>query len=266
MAFNNWKMVESEFGRTSPRITIAATSTADAVYDDILPLVGGWQSQGGHAQYIVPSTFADIQNKIGGGFPQFQGLYCNHTKQKFILGTDAGGTGYQLVEVEFEFGELQEWTTNDNCQSAIISTELSIEGLALPQGSFTWTSGTNSGNPLDPDKDIQPQLWLPFVAIEVNFAFKPTLPLQTFNDNAGMVNSANVTIAGVTFSAGQLLFQGVQSEPSTSVDGSIGWSRVIKFAARQDDWNKVYSPADGTFESVTPNLYDTGDLNDVLTS
>ena len=186
--------------------------------------MGGWQSSGGSAPtYSVPQTFANIQGSVGGGFPNFQGLYCLSFKPKFILGTDSGGTGYQYAEVTFEFGELKEWTQNDNCQSAIISTELSIEGLALPQGGYTWTSGTNSGKLLDPDKDIQPQLWLPFLQIEVNFGFKPTLPLSTFNDQGGFVNSANVVIAGVTFSAGQLLFQGVQGEPSTSCDGAHYW-------------------------------------------
>ena len=257
-------------GGTSPRIVVSCTSTADAVFNDILPIVGGWQSQGGQAAtYIVPQTFQDFQQSIGGGFPNFAGLYCLTSKLKSELGTDSNKTGYLQFRVDLEFGELKAWTKNDNCQSAIISGEISVEGLALPQGNCQWTSGTNSGKAFSNETDIQAQKWLPFLAIEVNFPFKPTLPLDTFANLASNVNSANVIIGGTTFTAGQLLFQGAQYEPSTSCDGSIGWSRVLKFGARKDDWNKAYSTSDGSFETFTINgttLYPTGDLNGVLTA
>lgn len=269
MTLTNFTLTESEFGQTSPKIVITCTSTADAVYQDILPVVGGWQSQGGvAATYSVPKTFAQFQQSVGGGFPNFAGLFCLNAKIKTHLGTDSNATGYHYVDVDFEFGELQQWTQGGICQSAMITMDLASEGIPIPTGGgiLKWASGVNSGNALDPNDDIQPQLWLPYLSIEVNFPFKPTLPIATFLDDDPAVSSADVVIAGITIPAGLLIFQGLQTAPSTSCDGSFGWSRNLKFGARSVDWNKVYSTADFSFQSVNHPLYPTADLNSLFTS
>lgn len=210
-------------------------------------LEGGYQTVFGVPVYLPPATF-----------PEMPGLQCNGVDIEPF--GDQTADDYLTARLKVSYGTNKAGDDNgDPKDIAEITVSIAAEALQIPPPDeakiFQWASGPKSGEDI---KQSVPSLikWLPLAEINVKFKFKPSFDIEAFAGLAAMVNDATVSILGADFDEQTLLFMGANTSVAITTDGTKGFGRDIKLVHKQSGWNYLYDPEIGSFNRVTPELYE----------
>lgn len=211
-------------------------------------LTGGYTRVGGSMEFVAPSSYPYNSSLVVNNVSiEPEGDLSKHTAQHARLTIQYGVPDYPDEEDLF--------TT---------SISVSAEGIALPKENFTWSSGSKNGEQLS-DSDAEVSKWIPFVSITMSSPWLPRLDAEKMGEKMNHVNSGSFAIPNDdTLDAGTILFLGANNDQTRSTDGYQMASRSLEFAYRKDGWNKIWSPEDNDFESLTPDIYESTTFDELF--
>jgi hypothetical protein len=193
------------------------------------------------------------------------GLLCNKVSvKKWGSGTWLPGGGFQDAELTATYGILKNIggpSASSGIELAELSTTTSGEGLTLPKGAFTWTSGAQSGKALG-DDDITPSLIMPFTEVALKIKYLQSDGLSTMAQLAGCVNQYTFSVLSLSAPQDCALFLGGNLSVSLTTMGTTQWQRDLKFGIRQNSWNKFLCTANSppTWETISSPPFQEADL------
>lgn len=219
-------------------------------------LVGGLQVVGGSPIIFPAARYADI--------PGLQCLSVTTRKATDVktaaelAASPPGTVGWKSAILTAQFGIPENSENNDSLPAlGEIAVDVSAQAFVVPKGSFKWTSGPSNGKALN-DDDLTPSITFPQIDLTLSVFNVSELDLPGIADVAGKVNNSTF----LNFDANRVLFVGAQSQRKVTVDGNNAWTLNFKFSVLPSvtHWNKVYHSKSGTWQTVSPKPYQTGDL------
>lgn len=152
-----------------------------------------------------------------------------------------------------------DWVYSYSSSLGSAETNVDSEGTFIVVGTLATADPTPTGGPYTavPRTGAQVQKYFPSVKISVRGQLK-TNPFGNFKDKVGTLNSASMTLGGVSMAIGTTML--VNADVSTNTD-SIFFNVVYQFEYRQEplDWYAVVVAIDPTtgkpFQNIKGTLY-----------
>lgn len=204
---------------------------------------------GGILQYIPPAQQVD------------SGLICTQVDYDIDFGLDGMAETANQAKMTVTYGIPEVDENNQDLGS--ITIDLGGDCLQLAKGSFTWTSGSKSGEKLG-DDDVNPFIIVPQATVKVKNNFKPQVNLAGFMAYYGRINTTPLSFPGIqqTVDAGSARFDGANVQKKFSTEGYQYFEVEYNFCVASHDWNELF---DGQqYSTVNPKPYPlAADLNNV---
>jgi hypothetical protein len=164
---------------------------------------------------------------------------------------------YSKAMVTVEFGTFPFQISDGSTPWLNIQSKGSTEFVTIPGVPFTFSDGSK------PEKDLGKIMGMQTFTIQ-RFQI-PSFDqwLQSSYSLMGQVNSDTVTISQTPIAPGYLFFPTQDISSQTNVLGSPQSTATIQLVYRSKPWNQAMR-ADGTWDTLTPNVYDTTALSGLL--
>jgi len=242
--------LQENLNNDSPSVTWVEDALWLDRYTLAFGLIGGWRNIGGFMIWLAPARYINLP-----------GLVCKGVDVSHNGSIDSTGN-WDLARFTVSYGKPDSEEEN-NVDIGELALDVSAEMLSLPkgQGAFQWSSGPDSGKKLK-ETDITPQLTIPMMGIRLRRKL-PFLTLSAISSLIGKINSSTLNVAGFGFSANYVLFTGAKISKKYTSDGNDLWEYDLEFVAKTFSWNKFFHKSG--FQSITPKLYSTGNLNTFFT-
>jgi len=207
-----------------------------------ISLLGGWVNLGGFITYVPPASYVYIPS-----------LVCKNVTTSWKGDIDPVTNDWKTAEIGVSYGKYETQVVD----FGEISIDVSADSLAIPGGSFQWSTGPDSGKKLG-DNDITPQVVIPGVTIRLK-RLAPFLYLSPIVSMIGKINSSDLFVAGFGFAAESVLFAGAQATRKITSEGNELWEYDFSFVARPFSWNQFFHKS-GSVHYVAPQIYGGANL------
>jgi hypothetical protein len=192
---------------------------------------------------------------------QFPNTYCTQITAQ-TDGQDANVSATRLstdILLEVTFSTLT-WVPSTSSPFLEVSYAGSADYDTVPDSAMSFVS---SGEKIDHDAGVM----VGQVAIDITFYAIANVVswIGTVNALKSKVNSASITIDGVSYAAGYLFFPTYDLQKSVDSNGNITGTATVHFIQRDIPWNMGITSA-GVVDAITPAPYQTADLNGVLSA
>jgi hypothetical protein len=195
--------------------------------------------------------------------PFFPSLYCVAISGVKGFGADSAISAsrpFTWVDLTLEF-EQPSWDPSSDSPFVTLTHQGSSRSVTVPGQQYAFSAGTYSGQKIQQDIGVA----IGGVAIGVTLHQLPDLNafLSVAMPLVGKVNSAALTVAGITYAAGTVYFETFQTQSSKTALGTAQHEASISLIWSAMDWNKFLDPG-GTATAVTPAPFGTSDLNSMI--
>lgn len=225
----------------------------DKRYEKIRQLIGGWTKPSEHFIWNNPARH-----------PVIIDFYV-----QTVTLTDARTINNQgnstRARLDISYGRLRQ-------VNGVPGSELTVDAAAnfrsLPtsSGTYKWATENqtypNMGNDLN-ESDLTPFKKETLIHFNYNRLF-PTYSLNNYKDLLGNVNSGAISLDGVNWAAGELLFDSVQERTEITVDGYNIPKVSFNILANPNGWLKLYNTVDSKYHLITPAPYTSSNLSPIF--
>lgn len=187
---------------------------------------------------ITPFALANGASAIGASLGMAPGEYWSHVR--FDVTFETPTFAQSAADDPGNQNQLDPAAPIYNCEQSI---HVGSRSEDRPKDAYQFPGGIT---PKKPKKDVT--IYTGETNITLRWPFVPFVPWKRYRPFVNAVNSTAFLDCGV----GELLFQGVQIEPASGPQGTLGKSVTVQLLVNEHDWNKFTHPDTGV-----PSLIET---------